>query len=499
MDAAKEFLADEVLGEKKAITYRYLSRALKVHVNVAKRALFDFHTAQNAKKAGSLHATYLLYGTKQAVEVASHAQNQNGSSGEEDVDMKNGLSGHLQSDKVPTAVMTLVAEENLESMVPFMGALSQYTTLSAIHVYSVSPQPMSDLGLLADSVRQLHELRGANAPDEEPKTFGTIPNSHVQRRQRKGQGPFTGGGGGGVAAAAAGSSAIAPAAAPAPAKAASKSALSDAPGPNSIWNKVKAAPAKEEGRSAASSPKPTATAEPAKPIAAASSSAAAAPPALKKAGSSGGGSIMQAFAKGGSAAKSKKKEPTPLAKKAEEEDTAMGMSDDGGDDGGDDDDVMPKAQEVTGGKSRQQRQEELRKMMEDDDDDDDDDNDAEDEKNKEDEREDTPMEDLEEQKPAEAVLAKADGPSEVVATSSGDGRRRGKRRVMRKKMIEDKDGYLVTIQEEGWESFSEDEAPPKAAPAAATPASSAPSSAPKAKKPASKPGQGSIMSFFAKK
>ncbi|CAK7274276.1 CDC27 protein [Sporothrix epigloea] len=332
----------------------------------------------------------------------------------------------------------------------------------------------TDLDLLADSVRQLHELRGANAQEEDPKTFGTISNSHAQRRQRKGPGPNAGG----TASASA---------------SAAKPTLSDTPGPNSIWNKVNKASAKVEDKSATSSSKPTTMTEPTKPsssiTSSATSSAANAPPLLKRSGSSGGRNIMQAFAKGASAGKPKKIEPTPPAKKAEEGDIDMDMSDDGGDDGGDED-VLPKAQEVAGGKSRQQRQEELRKMMEEDDDEDD----AEDDRNKEDEREDSPMEDVVEEKPP-----KNDGPSEVITASSGDGRRRGKRRIMRKKMIEDKDGYLVTIQEEGWESFSEDEAPSSKVSAVATPASSAPSSAPKQKLSASKKGQGNIMSFFAKK
>ncbi|KAL1911339.1 CDC27 protein [Sporothrix stenoceras] len=452
MSSPKEFLADEVLVEKKV--------------------------------PGSLHATYLLYGTK-AGEGTSPAQN--GGAAEEDIDMEDGLlPDYLQSDKVPTTVITLVAEGNLES------ALAQYESLDAIHVYSVSPQPITDLQQLADTTRQLCELRGSAAPEDSPKTFGTIPNSHVRRRQRKGQAP--------IAAAAA---APAPAATPSSvfAKTTPKPAAADAPGPKSIWNKVNAAKEnKDDNKSSAASSKPAVadsatpeTKDAKKPIAAASSSAAA-PPALKRAGSSGGGGIMQAFAKGANAPKPKKREPLPaVAKKPAEEDTTMGMSD-SGDDDDNDEDVIPKAQQVVGGKSRQERQEELRKMMEEDDDDDD--------EKDEDEREDTPMEDVEEEKPAEPTApAKDEGPSEVVTASSGDGRRRGKRRVMRKKMIEDKDGYLVTIQEAGWESFSEDEAPPKAAPVSAAPAASAASSSSsaKAKKPAPKTGQGSIMSFFGKK
>lgn len=75
----------------------------------------------------------------------------------------------------------------------------------------------------------------------------------------------------------------------------------------------------------------------------------------------------------------------------------------------------------------------------------------------------------------------------VEATVQG-GRRRGKRQVMKKKTVKDDEGYLVTVEEPAWESFSEDEAPPPKK----KPAVSAPKGKPKA-------GQGSIMSFFGKK
>jgi DNA polymerase delta subunit 3 len=45
-----------------------LARALKVHVNAAKRMLYDFHAHENAKKPGSIHATYLLAGTQKVQE-----------------------------------------------------------------------------------------------------------------------------------------------------------------------------------------------------------------------------------------------------------------------------------------------------------------------------------------------------------------------------------------------------------------------------------------------
>ena len=57
--------------------------------------------------------------------------------------------------------------------------------------------------------------------------------------------------------------------------------------------------------------------------------------------------------------------------------------------------------------------------------------------------------------------------------------------------------FAVTITEPGWESFSEEDAPPPAK--KATPTQTPSSSAPKSKKSAGKPGQGNIMSFFSKK
>ena len=57
---------------------------------------------------------------------------------------------------------------------------------------------------------------------------------------------------------------------------------------------------------------------------------------------------------------------------------------------------------------------------------------------------------------------------------------------------------IVTIQEAGWESFSEDDTPKPPA-KRPTPSSTPASSGAKPKKSVGKGAQGSIMSFFAKK
>ena len=203
---------------------------------------------------------------------------------------------------------------------------------------------------------------------------------------------------------------------------------------------------------------------------------------------------MQSFAK--AASKPKKEKPSqPAAPSAAEDSSMQVLSDDGEDDSA----PMPEPKESDAArKSRKDRQEELRRMMEED-------------SEEEPEKEDTPMEEPEEETPVpEPEKQEEPEPAEVVS-STGDGRRRGKRRVMKKKTVMDEQGYLgkllhltfetqdqilmmdtVTVQEQGWESFSEDEPapPPKKTQPTAQPA--------KPKKTAPK-GQGNIMSFFSKK
>ena len=184
------------------------------------------------------------------------------------------------------------------------------------------------------------------------------------------------------------------------------------------------APVKEEptaattAKSAPEAAKATAAAAPAKKSA----------PALKRGGSSNAG-IMAAFSKATTKAAAKKEStPQPAAAAPAVEDHAMS------DDGEDDSELPPpKPRAVSGRKSKREREEELRRMMEEDEEDE-----EEDAKSRA-ESPDEPAEDPVEEQPA-AEPAKEE-PAEVVSTS-GDGRRRGKRKVMRKKQIMDDQGYL---------------------------------------------------------
>jgi DNA polymerase delta subunit 3 len=71
----RQWLASQIVSDQHTVSYRATARALKVHVNAAKRMLFDFHAHENAKKPGSVHATYVLAGIKKGRNPLSNGQN----------------------------------------------------------------------------------------------------------------------------------------------------------------------------------------------------------------------------------------------------------------------------------------------------------------------------------------------------------------------------------------------------------------------------------------
>lgn len=71
--------------------------------------LYEFHAWQNGKRSGSVHATYMLYGTRKTAKTNGHSQ-QDG-----DVEM---TSSPPQIDSAvddgPVKTLSLVAEESLK-------------------------------------------------------------------------------------------------------------------------------------------------------------------------------------------------------------------------------------------------------------------------------------------------------------------------------------------------------------------------------------------------
>ncbi|KAI1822274.1 DNA polymerase subunit Cdc27 [Xylaria intraflava] len=447
MDEYKQYLAQKILTEDQVITYRLLSRALKVRVNTAKEMLYDFHKWQNDKRPGTLHATYIIYGTK------ARPEHQDG-----DLEMTDSQASQTSddmdfplSDLVPTYTLTLATQEQLQE------TMSQYSEVACIHVYSLAPHPLKDLQLLADTASQVREL---STTDNETlgsgKVYGSITNLNVRKREAQ-RGPI--------------SAAKARPSNPIPAGSTTKQN-----GERSATTAVR-----EESKVGS-----RATSKPLVASGVAKKPASVVP--LKRQGSSG---IGQMFAKAAANPKkpSKSTSESPATSAAasgvEDNQKTEAMSDDG------EDDMEPMADvkyedNNAARESRRARQAKLRRMMEE--------SDAEEEA--EEAEEEPTAEEPSVLEPEPKPEPGAEEPAEVISSTSG-GRRRGRRRVMRKKQTMDENGYLVTSQEPGWESFSEEEAPSPPPEEKAKLVKAAPAAKPK--KGAAKGAQGNIMSFFSKK
>ncbi|KAE8841920.1 hypothetical protein PTNB73_06289 [Pyrenophora teres f. teres] len=450
----KDYLAARVLTEHKPVTYRLLSRALKTNVNTAKRMLFEFHKKQNARKPGSVHATYLITGTPRRAERSNGVNNRS----IKDIDMKSDESDNsdFASDSddedtpAPRGVrethVVLVQEEDLDD------TRAEFEEGACVHVYSVEPGPIEILGVLSMCNHEAGKEYANEDPLERWIMYGSIRNQYIKRRTAKYARPNA-------------ATTSKPTAKPVP-KPATKATAT-------IRTKEKEAPApaparrgsaSEENASGRSTPQPS------------TGSAA-----LKKQDPKSGAKkdkatsdIFKSFAK----AKSKPKE----AEKSKESTPAppepmQGMSEDEGDPDDEPEIKIDEEKNEAARKAREERAERLRKMMDDDD-------------------EEMPDAPAATDAPAEATPPatvdepQADEGEDTVTVSNG--RRRGRRRVMKKKKVKDEDGYLVTKEEFVWESFSEDEPVPKKTKPAPKPASTAKG------KNAGKKGQGSIANFFKK-
>ncbi|KAK5107618.1 hypothetical protein LTR62_000953 [Meristemomyces frigidus] len=467
-----EWLAINVLNDQQLISYRSLSRALKVHSNLAKQMLYDFHRKQNAKKPGAVHATYLITGTK----LKNVAQTNGFHSQQDEENTVMQSSPPLPSSSAPqpdddtkteaVAVRTVMVakEEHLSQ------AKAAFQSITGVHVYSLEVKGLSDIQSLTECNRKILVDYASEDPLEVWKQYGTIQNPNVMRRTQRRQPP--------------------PAATAAPAK--TKPSASTVK-PAALEKRVS-----KDSQDSKPSSKPTsakATSEPSKK-----------PSNVKRQGSD----IFKSFAK------SKTKLPrtdsqssaAPSPKPVVEDEPMTGFSDEEGADSVDDE-VVDAAADTVEGKSKAEREADLQAMMD---------------------QEDEPMEDVEEFK-AEATDADAGAidkpfsqPKEELkeTVQVQDGRRRGRRRVMKKKTVKDEDGYLgkpqpkptpytvnklganehiVTREEAAWESFSEDEPAPKKIKVAAVSSMQAQGQKKdKEKDGGGKGGQkGGIMSFFAKK
>jgi DNA polymerase delta subunit 3 len=373
------------------------------------RMLYEFHRKQNDKKPGSIHATYIITGTK----IPTSAQNLQ----REDVDGDSVMQSSPplpfpsssaaipeKTETIAIHTMMLVKEEQLEHV------KSLFSTISCIHVYALAAKGLSQVQTLAECNRKVAVAQAGEDPLTARKVYGTIQNSSARRRTTRGP--------------------PAPIAAPAV-----KPAVKAAPAPNLPTGK----PVSKETPIAASVQK-TATdlskAETTK----------TSKPAPSKASAS---SIFKSFAKTAPVTKN----PPPALSKNDSQASATSVQDTNMTGFSDDDDAddasLPEelfatkdSQGEIGGKSKKDREAELQAMMEQDDEDDADNGKGKADGNTADD--DAEMDDVDSaptKKNADAVQAEAQEEEEPKVVVS-NGRRRGKRRVPKKRTVRDEEGYL---------------------------------------------------------
>jgi len=105
-----ENLEEWILEENKVVTYKYLSRSLKVHVNVAKQMLFNFVETKKSSKTPLLGIVYLVSGA---------------------VENKNVEGSADDATESTTQKVMLVKEKDLEEVLP------KFSKVYSQHVYSV--------------------------------------------------------------------------------------------------------------------------------------------------------------------------------------------------------------------------------------------------------------------------------------------------------------------------------------------------------------------------
>lgn len=369
--------------------------------------LFEFHQKQNAKKPGSVHATYLITGTRTTPsskqQISGESQDGEDAVMQSSPPIPNSSAPQATEDDAepkPVRSILLAKEEHFDQ------AKATFETITGIHVYSLAAGGLSDLNLLTECNRKMNADYASEDPLDAWKQYGTIQNPNCRRRTQKRPPP--------VAPA---PSVKEPAAKPKPAPALEKQSTKASN--DSEPNSAKATPVPEKDTDAGK--KKTAT----KPI------------TNKRQASD----IFKSFAKGANkpkkaASTESSAAPSPAPPAAAEDESMGGMSDDDPDNAGEDEELHVDAGT---GRSKKDREADLKAMMD---------------------VEDEPMDDAaegasddaidapEEETKEEPEEAKAEEPKETMTVENG--RRRGRRRVMKKKTVKDDEGYLGKSLKFAW-------------------------------------------------
>ncbi|OJT10483.1 hypothetical protein TRAPUB_12921 [Trametes pubescens] len=156
MPALDDYLTKQLFIEKNVVTYRSLSRQLGIHVNAAKTGLSKFHET-SVDSTTRAFATYLVSGelfpTAPQTQTGSSTQTEDGM----DIDA-DPAEAQSTEEEVPTTTLTLVGEQDLEH------AKSTYARIFSIHVYCLSPSPLTDAGLICDPSAIIYKADAKDTP-----------------------------------------------------------------------------------------------------------------------------------------------------------------------------------------------------------------------------------------------------------------------------------------------------------------------------------------------
>ncbi|KAF3901514.1 hypothetical protein ABW20_dc0108586 [Dactylellina cionopaga] len=460
------FLAARVLNDNKLITYRLLSRELKIHVNKAKEYLAAFHESENAKRKGSCHATYIVTGVPKPLVPTQPKVDPDQDTYMESSPVPEPTQDEEGDDEtIRVSSVILVAEEQLEEV------KESLHEIRSIHIYSIEPGPLKDLLAVTDASTELYSKFITLEPAERSKLYGTTLNKYAKKREGAPPPPLP-------PQSTKSSTYVVPVKKePVPTPSATPAAT-----PASTAKDTKKDVKKDFFGSikAKEATKRTQASEPA-------SSAKAKIP-LKR----GQSDLMASFS---NAQPKKAKQPE---KEKEQPPDFMDVDDD------EPAEVEPIDEETKAAaaakleasrKRRERDQELLRKMMDDDDEDD--------EPAPTNTTADSPIA-LETPEPTAESPEEPEEPAPSTSASA-PGRRKAKRKVTKKIRSKDENGYIVTREITEWEEFSEEDVPAPAKPAVKPNAFSAMKQAPSSQKGKKGAGAGDgagkrdIASFFQKK
>ncbi|KZT12769.1 uncharacterized protein LAESUDRAFT_808312 [Laetiporus sulphureus 93-53] len=165
-----DYLTKQLVVERNVVTFRSLSRHFNIHVNFAKNDLAAFHAASQGSPSPA-YATYLLTGEVLPPPATTSQESQ---PTDMDVDLEEVAddSGEPDSEEVPAVKVTLVGETDVDRV------KSQYKRLFSQHIYSLSPAPLIDAGLICPPSDKVHEL-DAKISSEASVLLGRIVGPHV--------------------------------------------------------------------------------------------------------------------------------------------------------------------------------------------------------------------------------------------------------------------------------------------------------------------------------